>query len=199
MSLLQDAGVLFGFSSVLTADSIEYLGKTEFVSSMREAGCTIGVFNEFIPISEKDKECLPSAAQKKRFRERLQELRESEPIILIHLPYDEYDEAGRCMAVSGGGMHINAKGWVEPCPFAQYAKENVTECSFIEVLRSPFLEAIRSHPTVLLHGEIGCSLVNNKETLRKLARATGAGPTNDCAGAPLSRGLPCRTGEGDHG
>ncbi|MBN2322389.1 MAG: radical SAM protein [Spirochaetes bacterium] len=178
MSLLRCHGILFGFSSVLTADSIECLGKTEFVSSMREAGCTIGVFNEFIPMSEKDKESLPSAAQKMRFRERLQELREREPIILIHLPYDEYDEAGRCMAVSGGGMHINAKGWVEPCPFAQYARENIGKQSFREVLRSPFLAAIRAHPTLLTHGKIGCSLVNNRDTLEEVARMTGAGPTN---------------------
>jgi MoaA/NifB/PqqE/SkfB family radical SAM enzyme len=205
MDLLKRAGVLFGFSSVLTTDSIEHLGSTEFVSAMREAGCTIGIFNEFIPLSEKDKEALPTIIQKKQFGERLKNfrrggnLRRNEPIILIHLPYDEYDENGRCMAVSGGGMHINAKGWVEPCPFAQYARENVTESSFKEALQSPFLEAIRAHPTLLLHGEIGCSLVNNRETLQKVARLTGAGPTNDCAGVSAFRLFGCETGEGSSG
>ena len=51
------------------------------------------------------------------------------------------------VSVAGGGMHINAQGWVEPCPFAHYARENVATSTFSEVLGSPFLEAIRDHPT----------------------------------------------------
>ncbi len=178
MELLHEAGVHFGFSSVLTADTIDILGRREFISSMVDRGCTIGVFNEFIPLSPDDKDDLPGEEQKKQFRERLSELRKRERIILIHLPYDEYDEDGRCMAVAGGGLHINALGWVEPCPFAHYARENVRNISFREVLESPFLEAIRAHPTVLQHGEVGCSLVNNRDTFEKIARSTGAKSTN---------------------
>jgi len=178
MELLHAAGVHFGFSSVLTADTIDLLGSRDFVSSMVDRGCTLGVFNEFIPLSPDDKDDLPGEQQKKQFRERLSELRKRERIILIHLPYDEYDEDGRCMAVAGGGLHINALGWVEPCPFAHYARENVKDLSFREVLESPFLEAIRAHPTVLQHGEVGCSLVNNRATFEKIAMSGGAKSTN---------------------
>jgi len=91
---------------------------------------------------------------------------------------DEYDKTGRCMAVSGGSMHINAQGWVEPCPFAHFARENIKDHSFREILRSPFLEAIRKHPTVLQHGAIGCSLVNNRAILEEIAKTTHARATN---------------------
>ena len=148
---------------------------------MIEAGCTLGVYNEFVPICSDDKSDLPGRDQKNEFKELLLGLRKSEPIILLYLPHDEYDTEGRCMAVSGGGMHINALGWVEPCPFAHYARENVRDLSFREILDSPFLREIRSHPTVLLNGEIGCALVNNRSTLEKIAKRTGAKSTNKCS------------------
>ena len=181
METLHEAGVNFGFSSVLTRDTIDLLGSRAFVSSMIEAGCTLGVYNEFVPICSDDKSDLPGQEQKNEFKELLLGLRKSEPIILLYLPHDEYDAEGRCMAVSGGGMHINALGWVEPCPFAHYARENVRDLSFREILDSPFLREIRSHPTVLLNGEIGCALVNNRSTLEKIAKRTGAKSTNKCS------------------
>lgn len=178
MDLLHRSGVPFGFSAVLTKDTIEVLGSGGFVDDMIDAGCTVGVYNDFIPLDSEDYSCLPISEQKLQFRERLIGLRKRKRILLVHLPHDEYDSDGRCMAVSGGGMHVNASGWVEPCPFAHYARENVGECSFRKLLESPFLEAIRSHPTVLQHGEIGCSLVNNRVTLEEIADRTGAKSTN---------------------
>jgi MoaA/NifB/PqqE/SkfB family radical SAM enzyme len=178
MGILCKSRVPFGFSAVLTKDSVEVLGSGHFVDVMIGAGCTVGVYNDFIPLDSDDYKSLPTATQKVQFTERLMELRTRKRILLLHLPHDEYDPNGRCMAVSGGGMHINARGWVEPCPFAHYARENIRDCSFQEVLRSPFLESIRSHPTVLKHGEIGCSLVNNRSTLEKIAKRSGARSTN---------------------
>ena len=66
------------------------------------------------------------------------------------------------------------RGDVEPCPFAHFALENVTTHSFKETLRSPFLKAIREHPTALLNGDIGCSLYNNHHIMQELAEHTGA-------------------------
>jgi hypothetical protein len=51
------------------------------------------------------------------------------------------------------------------------------ECSadFEELGRPPFLTAIRRHPAVLIHGEVGCSLVHNAGILKQIAVETGAG------------------------
>jgi MoaA/NifB/PqqE/SkfB family radical SAM enzyme len=178
MDLMQRSGVPFGFSAVLTKDTIEVLGSDGFIDVMIDAGCTIGVYNDFIPLASEDYSCLPNSEQKLQFGERLDGLRKRKRILLLHLPHDEYDSDGRCMAVSGGGMHVNASGGVEPCPFAHFARENVKDCSFRDLLESPFLEAIRSHPTVLQHGAIGCALVHNREALEEIAQQTGARSTN---------------------
>jgi MoaA/NifB/PqqE/SkfB family radical SAM enzyme len=187
MQRLRGEGVLFGFSSVVARGNAETLAGDAFVAEMVGRGCSVGFYNDLIPLVEEDFDQLPTPSQQEHFRERLAELRRRYPILLVHLPEDEYDSGGRCMAVSGGAMHINARGFAEPCPFAHFARENVCSGSFEDALRSPFLAAIRHHPTVLNHGEVGCSLVHNAETLEEIAAQTGARPTRNSS-RPFSRG-----------
>ena len=181
MDRFRERKVLFGFSAVCTDASIEYLGSETFVGRMVEAGCTLGFYNELIPIREGDETYMPSREQKQQFKDRLIEHRRTKPIVLINLPEDEYDEAGYCMAVGRGAMHINSQGWAEPCPFAHYARENINAHSFRDLLQSPFFKALRDHPTALMHGEIGCSLVANREILKEIAETTGAVPTSEAS------------------
>jgi MoaA/NifB/PqqE/SkfB family radical SAM enzyme len=178
MRLFKDARIPFGFSAVVKRESAATLGSDEFVGEMVERGCTVGFFNEFVPVERGDAALVPDGELRGWFAGRVDHLRRRHPIVLLNLPADEYDAEGRCMAVAGGAMHITARGDVEPCPFAHFALENVTRSTFRDVLRSPFLAAIRSHPTVLRCGEIGCSLVNNHATLAAIARRTNARPTN---------------------
>jgi MoaA/NifB/PqqE/SkfB family radical SAM enzyme len=192
MELFRDRKVLFGFSAVCTDSSIDCLGSETFVDRMVEAGCTLGFYNELIPLREGDETFLPKGEQRTAFKEQLIEHRRAKPIVLINLPEDEYDEAGYCMAVGRGAMHINSQGWAEPCPFAHYAGENINTHSFRDLLRSPFFKALRDHPTALMHGDIGCSLVSNREVLREIAAATGALPTSDASRGHVGeeKGIP---------
>jgi MoaA/NifB/PqqE/SkfB family radical SAM enzyme len=184
MHLLSEHKLIFGFSSVLTKFSIETLGSREFVRSMIELGCAIGFYNDFIPYTRDDRNVLPDKEQMSTFKENLYHIRRREPAVLLHLPEDEYDETGRCSAVGKGSVHINATGDVEPCPFAHFARENITSHSFKDILRSPFLQAIREHPDALIRGEVGCSLFSNYPILEDIAQCTGARCTarsSDCS------------------
>jgi MoaA/NifB/PqqE/SkfB family radical SAM enzyme len=185
MYALSRARVPFGFSVVLTRSNVATVGGDEFVGDMVRRGSILGFYNEFIPLEDEDWAAMPDEAQQREFRESLGRLRKRYPILLLHLPDDEYNEDGRCTAVGGGAFHVNAQGFVEPCPFAPFARENVNECSFEDILRSPFLRALREHPTALQRGNLGCSLVSNQEVLEEIARETGAVPTRPGA-APSS-------------
>jgi MoaA/NifB/PqqE/SkfB family radical SAM enzyme len=178
MDLLKKERIPFGFSSVVTSESAATLGDDAVISGMIDRGCTVGFFNELIPIGPEDNDLVPDTAQRKWFAERVSHLRKAHPLVLINLPADEYDDNGRCMSVGSGAVHITSSGDVEPCPFAHYARENVMRCSFRDILYSPFLEAIRNHPTALRCGEIGCALVNNRALLEEIASETGARSTN---------------------
>jgi len=83
-----------------------------------------------------------------------------------------------CIVVGGVGFHVNPQGFIEPCPFTHYAKENIKTESFEEILRSPLLSAIRKHPRILIHGAIGCSLVNNSNILDSIADKLQADQTS---------------------
>jgi MoaA/NifB/PqqE/SkfB family radical SAM enzyme len=179
MQRLNEAGVPFGFSSVVTRSNISTLGSTEFIRAMIGRGCKSGFFNDYIPLHPDEMCELPDEEESSRFRKRLDSLKVREPIVLVHLPHDEYDRDGRCLAVDRGAFHVNSQGYVEPCPFAHYARENIKDHSFRDILSSPFLEAIRSHPTALQKGAIGCSLVNNYTILQEIAGNTGARPTEE--------------------
>lgn len=182
MKLFKERKMIFGFSTVCTNTNIDYVGSEEFVDTVAEAGCTLGFYNELIPTHGEDLQYIPSKEQAERFRTVLAKHRAEKPLILINLPEDEYDADGRCMAVGRGAMHINAQGWVEPCPFAHYARENINTHSFREILESPFLRALREHPTVLQHGEIGCALVSNKALLEEIAEQREARKTSAAQG-----------------
>lgn len=177
MRILKGAGIPFGFSAVLTSTSIDAVEWEEFIDEMVDMGATVGFFNEFIPLSGEEMHSVPDDRQLEHFKDSLDRMRGKKPIVFVLLPDDEYDETGRCMAVGGGTFHINAQGYIEPCPFAQFARENIRDQSFRDILRSPFLEAIREHPSALQHGDFGCALASNRHILEEIARDTGAEST----------------------
>jgi MoaA/NifB/PqqE/SkfB family radical SAM enzyme len=82
------------------------------------------------------------------------------------------------MAVAGGCVHITSKGYVEPCPFAHFASENVSEQSLEEVFRSEFLRRLRSSSAVYRRGRVACALLENIKTVEEIAASTGARRTD---------------------
>jgi MoaA/NifB/PqqE/SkfB family radical SAM enzyme len=108
-----------------------------------EDGCRLGFYVEYFPIGRRpDPALCLTAAQRVRFRSRLQELRQRSRMFLVQFPGDEEREGG-CLAAGRGLIHINAQGFVEPCPAVHWAADNLAEKSFLDCLRSPFMTQMR--------------------------------------------------------
>ena len=179
MGHLQRSGVTFGFSAMVTRHNFETLVGEQFVEEMMDRGCALGFYTEYIPIGSDAKwDWVLKDEERKQFRDRILEIRRSKPIMVAHLPDDEYGADGRCMGVMGGTVHINSQGYVEPCPFTHLAVDNIREKDLEEVIRSQFLAQIRSSDAVCRRGRLGCSLFENKEMVEAIAAATGAEPTD---------------------
>ena len=179
MGHLQSAGAVFGFSAMVTRDNFETLSSDEFIAEMVDRGCALGFYTEYIPIgSAAQWELVLEDEQRKRFRERILEIRRSKPIMVAHLPDDEYGPDDKCMGVMGGCVHINAQGYVEPCPFTHLASDNIREKELEEVFRSQFLTQIRSSDAVCRRGRLGCALFENREMVEDIAANTDAKPTD---------------------
>lgn len=175
MANLKEAGVLFGFSAMVTRRNLRTLGDEAFIDKMIQWGCALGFYTEYVPVgSGADWSLVLEDEERRWFRERVLTFRKKKPIMVVHLPDDEYGKDGRCLAVGGGSFHINAQGYVEPCPFTHYARDNVKEQTLEEILRSPFLREIQTHPTILKRRKYGCALFENQEVVREIAKKTGA-------------------------
>ena len=175
MRYLKDEGVLFGFSVTVTRRNLDATSSDRFIDEMLARGCALGFCTEYIPVGRGTRpELVLEGGERTYLRRRVIEIRRNKPIMVAHLPDDEYTADGRCMAVAGGCFHINSQGYVEPCPFAHLASENVREKSLEEIFRSEFLARLRRSDAVFRRGRVGCALLENMETVREIAAATGA-------------------------
>jgi len=189
MKCLEDSGAVFGYSAMVTRENFEALSSDEFIEEMIGRGCALGFYTEYIPIGSAARwELVLEDAERVKFRERVLYIRKNKPIMVAHLPEDEYGPDNRCMALDGGCAHINAQGDVEPCPFTHFASDNIREKTLAQVLRSEFLTQIRSSDAAVRCGRLGCSLFENREIVEDIAASTGARRT-DGAGMESDPGI----------
>jgi len=179
MKHLQGTGAVFGFSAMVTRDNFEILCSDEFIQEMVAQGCALGFYTEYIPIGSTARwELVLEDEEQEQFREKILEIRRSKPIMVAHLPDDEYGPDGKCMGVMGGCIHINAQGYVEPCPFTHFAGDNIQQKGLDEVFRSQFLAQLRASDAVCRSGRLGCALFENLKMVQEIAANTGAKPTD---------------------
>ncbi len=184
MGYLQKEGVVFGFSATVAADNFETVVSDQFLDEMVKRGCALRFYTECVPIgSAAEWDPVLKRDQQKCFRDKILRMRKSKAIILVHLPDDEYWGDNKCRAVTNGSVHINAEGYVEACPFAHFASDNVREKSLDRILLSRFLTEVRSSDAVIRRGQLGCALVENRDLLQDIAARTGAKRTDNRHGA----------------
>lgn len=184
MRFLREEKILFGFASTITKENFGTLGSSDFVEEMIGRGCVLGFFAEYVPIGTLARwDLILDDDERNWFREKVLKLRRSKSVLLAHLPDDEYGADNRCQAVVHGCVHINAQGYVEPCPFTHFASDNIREKPLHEILCSQFLSQIRSSEAVVRRGRLGCALFENSQMVKNIAARTGAKPTD---GSPVS-------------
>jgi MoaA/NifB/PqqE/SkfB family radical SAM enzyme len=69
--------------------------------------------------------------------------------------------------------HVNADGYVEPCPFSHFAADNVCDKPLEEILRSPFLSQIRQSLESTVASTEHCFLFDSAGMVEKIAARTG--------------------------
>ncbi len=179
MMLMQDKNLVFGFSSMVWHDNYETLSSDLFIDEMIRRGCSLGFYTEYVPIgSDACWDMVLNDEERNLFRQRILKIRRNKPIMVAHLPDDEYGKDHKCRGVESGCVHINTQGYIEPCPFSHYSADNIKGKSLESALRSKFLAEIRSSKAIYRCGHIGCALVENEELVKEIALKTGAKSTN---------------------
>lgn len=178
MARLRSAGAFFGFSCMVTRANLPLLSQDAFIDGLISRGCGFGYFVGYVPSArDGDLDLVPAAGEQTAFRQRVKDYQRDKRVILVQMPEDEYEIGGLCMAAGRGFVHVNALGQVEPCPFAHWAADSIRTGSLRAALASPWLARIRERTDLLGPTHQGCALYEHRTELEKVARETGARPT----------------------
>lgn len=178
MRSLADAGVITGFSSMLSRYNFDSVYSDEFIDTMIEHGAAYGWISIAIPQGKActQPDIVPTPEQKAQIAERVARVRRQKDILLIDFHNDAYITEG-----CGAGrivIHVNANGDVEPCILFPFALDNIRDKPLAEIMKSSFLSGIRgiskSHPA----NEQTCMLVNHPAEVLQVIESTGARTTS---------------------
>jgi len=170
MGLLKEKGVLFGTSILVTPNNFNVVTSGEFIEELIKRGVFFAWYLTYKPVGDKlDLTLLFPPHQRHLLSEKVVDIRNSFPIIAID---HENDAApiGGCLATNGVGIHINAKGGIEPCGILHYYDTFVKYGEAIEdsIKKSGLLNEMKSFnsPTV------SCPLIDRPSELSEVIKKT---------------------------
>jgi MoaA/NifB/PqqE/SkfB family radical SAM enzyme len=184
MRAMSAASVAFGFSVMATRKNLHTILSRQWLDDMWGRGCRFGFIIDYIPFPvdlDPDAVLTPDDLS---FKKGLIEksVVEARPV-LLNLPPDEYKE-GKCQSAGRGLIHINADGFVEPCPFCHFASDNVKDTPLVNALGSGFLRSLRDSFGPGRTPSGGCLLFENSAEVAAIAAKTGAFSTETVPGIP---------------
>lgn len=158
---LQERGILYGASITVTSENKDNVTQQEFITTLRNRGCGLLFFIEYVPVEEGTEKLILDDEQLKELQSKIDALRQdkrNKGMIMLSFPGDE-EAMGGCLAAGRGFFHINPTGGAEPCPFSPYSELNAKEKTLLEILQSPFFEKVREISAAeALNHKGGCTL-----------------------------------------
>ncbi len=186
MDVLNENGVLFGFSVTATRYNNELVVSDEFIDLFIEKGAFIGWYFNYVPIGrEPNLELMPTPEQRDYRRKKILEIRRNKNIIVADF-WNDGPLVNGCMAGGKNYLHINVNGDVEPCVFVHFAADNIKEKSLTEVLTSDFFMGFRKRQPYTDNHLRPCSFLDNPWVLRDIVAETNAYPTHEGAGTLIT-------------
>ncbi|MCL5010767.1 MAG: radical SAM protein [Patescibacteria group bacterium] len=181
MDNLKRNGVLFGFSATCTSKNSEILGSDEFIDFFIKQGCRFGWYFQYVPIGRKpDVSLMSSPQQRNNLRLRITRIRNKKPIFIGDF-WNDGPKVRGCMAAArpGGYFHINCQGDVEPCVFFQFSVDNAKNKSLLEIIKSPFFQAIRDAQPYCDNENLlsPCAIIDNPWVMREVVKKYKARPS----------------------
>lgn len=162
MQRLKEKKILFGASITVTNENLEEITSLEFITQLKNQGCKVVIFVEFVPTNPELERLALSEAEQDMLRENINALRASiDKMEFIAFPGDEKNTGG-CIAAGRGFFHINSHGGAEPCPFSPYSDVNVRDGSLLDAMQSPLFTALRAGDILMDDHSGGCVLYEKR-------------------------------------
>jgi MoaA/NifB/PqqE/SkfB family radical SAM enzyme len=180
MKKLSNAGVLVGYSTMVSRKNFDHIYADEFIDTMIDHGAAFGWCAIAIPQGKacKDLQLVPTPEQKAMISEKVRNVRARKPLIII----DFYSDANITEGCGAGRVtiHVNNNGDVEPCVFFPFSVDNIRQKPFLDILKSDFFKSIRKIPKDYAGNVQTCMMAAQPKAVLKIiedhnARETSAG------------------------
>jgi MoaA/NifB/PqqE/SkfB family radical SAM enzyme len=139
------SGLITGVAISVCKSNLEMAMSPEFINGLIDKGVAYLWYYIFRPVGPNPEYQLAlSSDEIRQLRQHMVDARLEYSIAIIDTYWDA-DGRGMCPAAEGLSHHINASGYVEPCPIIQFATENIDEKPIDRLYaESTFLSDFRS-------------------------------------------------------
>lgn len=186
------AGLVTGVAVSVCKSNLEMALSEDFLNKLIQWGVIYIWYYIFRPAGENPSlELALSEDEIQSLRSFIVESRKRNDIIVIDTYWDD-EGKGLCPAAKGLSHHINAAGYVEPCPVIQFSDKNVYENSLPDIYKeSTLLKDLRAE----IPGKTtGCIFMEDPRWLASFVREHGAvdtsGRPNEAERLMSTPGLP---------
>ncbi len=168
MEQMKKNNIIFGASLTFTKGNLSQLLSDEYINQLRDFGCKVIFFIEYVPVDEDTIELAPGEEERDILLKKLEVLRKKyDDMLFLSFPGDEKTSGG-CLAAGRGFFHINSRGGAEPCPASPYSDINVRDTSLLEALDSNLFKSLRDGNILLDDHECGCVLFEHKDEVEAI-------------------------------
>ena len=181
MKILNETGVLYGFSATHTTKNHAVFTNDDFFQDMLDKGCSFGWVFQYAPMGRKPSlDLLPSPQQRLERAATIERFRENNPIVIFDF-WNDGETTDGCMAFGRRYLHVLSSGLVEPCVFVHFAKDNIRDKSMKEILQSDFFKDGRSRAPYHPDRRAPCSFIDNPKVLKDLVEKYHIKPSHEGA------------------
>ena len=169
MRRLRERRILFGASVTVTTENADEVLSDAFLSQLRDAGCKVVFYVEYVPTDGAKSALAPDDACREKIAARVSSLREAGEMLYISFPGDEVASGG-CLAAGRGFFHINPYGGAEPCPFSPYSDINIRDSTLLDAMNSELFRSLRDGGLLEETHTGGCVLYEQREKVAALTK-----------------------------
>ncbi len=139
-----DAGLVTGVAMSVCKSNLDLALSSGFIQSLIDRGVHYLWYYIYRPVGENATvELSLSEEEIELLRKHIVEARSKYKIAIIDAYWDEKGN-GLCPAASGLSHHINASGYIEPCPVIQFATDRIGDKPLAEIYNtSAFLDELK--------------------------------------------------------
>jgi len=177
---LRRHGVPFGASITATRMNHDTLMKDEFWKFLEEQQVVYAWVFQYMPVGiNASMDLVPTPQQRYERFFKTDEVRLGGKFAFVADFWNHGFLTHGCLAAGSKYFHVNAKGYVEPCVFQQYAVDSIREKSVLEILKSPFFESYKRMVPYSNNLFRPCPIIDNPKVYRAMVKHFNAIPQHE--------------------